>query len=68
MLPPTPTQLNLVWIGSRRKMPLLPMSFTISKWLKRYYFRTCQCVVGQNSIHPLRKMDIGKHFVRLFID
>jgi len=20
---------------------------------------TCQCVVGQNSIHPLRKMDIG---------
>ena len=37
MLPPTPTQFYLVWIRFRRKISFV-MSFTISEWLKKYYF------------------------------
>ena len=36
MLPPAPTQLYLGWIRFRRKISFV-MSFTISKWLKKYY-------------------------------
>ena len=36
MLPPTPTQYYLVWIRLQCKNSILP-SFTISKWLKKYY-------------------------------
>ena len=37
MLPPTPTQHYLVWIRFRHKIFFFA-SFTISKWLKKYYF------------------------------
>ena len=37
MLPPTPTQHYLLWIRFRRKISYVT-SFTISKWLKKYYF------------------------------
>ena len=36
MLPPTPTQLYLVWIIFRRKISFVT-SFAISMWLKKYY-------------------------------
>ena len=36
MLPPTPTQLYLVLIWFRHKISFVT-SFTISKWLKKYY-------------------------------
>ena len=37
MLPPTPTQLYLVSIRFQRKISFVT-SFTISNWLKKYYF------------------------------
>ena len=39
---PTPTQLYLVWIRFRRKISF-DTSFTISKWLKKYYSFFMQC-------------------------
>ena len=55
MLPHTPTQFYLVWIRFWRKISFVT-SFTISKWLKKYYFRTYSDVytpTAKATPHPL---------------
>ena len=50
---PNPTQLYLVWIWFWRKISFV-MSFTISKWLKKYY-----CIVLMTFPYELGKK-VGK--------
>ena len=46
MLPPTPTQLYLVWIRFRRQISFVT-TFIISKWLKKYYYLLVLNLPGQ---------------------